>query len=413
MEALQNIEPQPSPYRWVMLALLALLYACFGLVSRSIAPLITPILKDLQISYSQMGFILGSWQLTYIGGSLIAGMLLDRYGIRKSILAGIISIAFSSILRYFSNDFTDMLLAVALFGVGAPMMSVGSPKTISLWFHGKSRGKAVGIYMCGMFIGALFALTLTNSLVMPLMQYSWRFTFVCYGLICLFSALLWWLFAKEAPSVVAGEEMDMIKTFKRLSKIRNVQIVLIMGLLSFAILHGFNNWLPKILEASGMSPKAAGFMASVPIAISIPFLLVAPGMIPSELRGRFIALSALLTIASLVVIMMTSGGVQLAGLILYGACQSSYLPVLTLILMDTPEIEPRFMGSVGGMFFCVAEIGGFGGPFVMGTLVDLTKTFLAGALFCVGLNIMIIVLTFRLQKHPLIGTKIPTHKTGR
>ena len=30
---------------------------------------ITPILADLRISYSQMGFILGSWQLTYIAGA--------------------------------------------------------------------------------------------------------------------------------------------------------------------------------------------------------------------------------------------------------------------------------------------------------------------------------------------------------
>jgi hypothetical protein len=50
-----------------MLALLALLYASFGLVTRSVAPLVTPILRDLQITYSEMGLILGSWQLTSRG----------------------------------------------------------------------------------------------------------------------------------------------------------------------------------------------------------------------------------------------------------------------------------------------------------------------------------------------------------
>ena len=63
-------------YRWVILALLWLLYAAFGLVSRSIFPLITPILVDLRISYSQMGFILGSWQLTYILAAFVAGAIL-------------------------------------------------------------------------------------------------------------------------------------------------------------------------------------------------------------------------------------------------------------------------------------------------------------------------------------------------
>jgi len=74
-----------SRYRWIMLFLLWLLYIAFGLVARSITPLITPILNDLRMTYSQMGFILGSWQLTYILVALMAGAILDRWGVRKSI----------------------------------------------------------------------------------------------------------------------------------------------------------------------------------------------------------------------------------------------------------------------------------------------------------------------------------------
>ena len=51
------------------------------------------------------------------------------------------------------------------------------------------------------------------------------------------------------------------------------------------------------------------------------------------------------------------------------------------------------MGSAGGMFFCVAEIGGFTGPFLMGVLVDATGAFVAGALFLAGLCAVIAVLT--------------------
>ena len=71
-----------------MLALLWLLYAGFGLVARSIFPLVTPIIQDLSLTYSQMGLILGSWQLTYIIAALAAGSVLDRWGVKKSLLAG-------------------------------------------------------------------------------------------------------------------------------------------------------------------------------------------------------------------------------------------------------------------------------------------------------------------------------------
>jgi hypothetical protein len=37
------------------------------------------------------------------------------------------------------------------------------------------------------------------------------------------------------------------------------------------------------------------------------------------------------------------------------------------------------MGSAAGLFFGVAEIGGFAGPFIIGAAKDLTGSFLIGA----------------------------------
>ncbi len=55
---------------------------------------------------------------------------------------------------------------------------------------------------------------------------------------------------------------------------------------------------------------------------------------------------------------------------------------------------------VGGMFFCVAEIGGVAGLLLMGVLMDLTGTFMAGALFLAGLCMAITVFTRFLNHHP-------------
>jgi cyanate permease len=54
--------------------------------------------------------------------------------------------------------------------------------------------------------------------------------------------------------------------------------------------------------------------------------------------------------------------------------------------MELPEVSSRYMGSAGGMFFCVAEIGGFAGPFIVGAIKDLTGSFLVGACFLAGLS---------------------------
>ena len=52
-----------SRFRWVMLGLVWGVYASFGIGVGSILPLVDPIVEDLGISYSSMGFVLGVWQL--------------------------------------------------------------------------------------------------------------------------------------------------------------------------------------------------------------------------------------------------------------------------------------------------------------------------------------------------------------
>lgn len=380
-----------------MLALLWLLYAAFGIISRSIFPLVTPVLADLDLSYSQMGLILGSWQLTYIFAALAAGAVLDRWGVRKSIFAGAIVMGLSASLRYYSVGFISMLTAVALFGIGGPMISVGGPKAISFWFRGRSRGLAMGVYTTGSWFGGLMALALTNSLVMPLVDHSWRLTFVIYGMTAFAVALQWLMLARGDASGEHQEALGIVEVFGQLIKIRNVRISLAMGLLSFAIIHGFSSWLPKIMEDSGLAADQAGWAAALAIATGIPSVLILPSVIPPSSRGRIIAGFAILTAINLFLVLKTSGMVLYIVLAVLGFVIAPFMALLLLVLMDSPGVEINHMGSAGGMFFCVAEIGGFTGPLIMGILVDATGTFMAGALFLAGLCLAMAGLTFFLD----------------
>lgn len=399
--------PNTGKSPWGTLVLLWLLYMIFGMVARSIAPLISPILRDLDMTYSQMGIVLGSWQLTYIFTALFAGTILDRWGVRKSICAGAVIIGLSAGLRYFADSFIALLLTVAVFGAGAPMISIGGPKTISERFDLQNRGNAVGIYTTGPWIGGLLALSLTNSLIMPLMGNSWRLTFVCYGVITLSAALLWWFrsanIQADIQSSSTPSHMPMNDVFRALISVRTVRILLLMSLFSFAIAHGFSNWLPKILETKGMTAATAGLASAIPLATGIPAVLLIPRWVPPRLRGRVIAGCALMTIVNLMVVINASGPLLLFFLGIMGLFNSPFMPLMLLILMDSPEVDAKYMGSAGGMFFGVAEIGGFSGPLVMGVLVDITGTFFAGVIFLVCLCIAMVVMTFFLSKKDVAG----------
>lgn len=393
---LQTGESQ-STYQWVILALIWLSYCVFGLISRSLAPLVTPIVKDLGISYSQMGIIMGAWPMTYILVSLFGGIILDRWGAHKSLFIGICIIGLSSTLRYFAGGFGTMFIFVALFGMGGPIISIGAPKTISLWFKGRSRGTAVGIYTTAPWVGALVAFSMTNSVFMPLTDNNWRMALVIYGGFAFAAALLWLILAKDITSPGSVTDAGVFEVFKKLIRVSNVRIIILIGFMHFIIIHGFINWLPGLLEDSGLSPTIAGFASSIPTLVSIPTVLILPRLLAPHQRGWALALGSLALGIALMTVSLTFKGYLIFGLVFLGVSSSYIMPLLMLIMMETRGVEARYMGAAGGIFFCVSEIGGFVGPLIVGTLVDMTGSFILGMLFLACLGGVLSVLSLKLK----------------
>jgi len=358
---------------------------------------VTPLLADLGMTFSEMGLILGSWQFTYIGIATVAGTVTDRIGVRAAIFIGLLVICLSAGLRYFVTGFAMLLAAVMLFGVGAPLISIGAPTAISHWFSGKSRGVAVGIYTTGMMTGGLIALSATNSLVMPLTGFSWRLTFVCYGAVTLAIALVWLFGGRNAGRVTTAKKPGFWEVFPRLVLVVRLRIVLLGGLLAFASFHGLSNWLPKLFENRGMDPVEAGFLASLPVFVGLFAVLLVPTLTAPLARGRMVSCLALANILSMTILAVADGGWVFVGLVIFGITGPSIFPLLALLLMDTPEVEANIMGMASGLFFAVAEIGGFSGPLVIGTLYDWTGSFLSGIAFMIIVNLTIVVLGLRLR----------------
>ena len=74
-----------------------------------------------------------------------------------------------------------------------------------------------------------------------------------------------------------------------------------------------------------------------------------------------------------------------------------FIPLLSLILMDLPEVGPARMGMVGGVFFAAGEIGGFGGPSIVGLFKEITGTFSLGLISLAVVCEVMIIPTFLLR----------------
>ncbi len=390
----------PLAFRWRILALVWLAYVCFGLTITTIAPLVGPILADLNMTNSQMGLVLGVWQLVFIVTASPLGALVDRMGERRAIAIGLSVVLASLLLRGLAVNFLTLLLAVALFGIGGPIISIGAPKVVSLWFRGEERGVAAGVYATAPITGMALALSTAASIVLPLTG-TWRGVSVVYGGFVIVVLVLWLLLARNAPpearldSNASRQPPDQEGTaaaLRALLSIGNVRIVLALGVAAFMVNHGLQNWLPTLLQEKGMSLEQAGAWVSAATMAGVAGQLLMPvlarrGHCVFALTGMFAFGAAttvglaLLTGAPLIVMMLASSIIR-----------TPFMPVLTLVLMETPGVGARRMGSAAGLFFSASEVGGFSGPFLMGVVRDATGGLTEGLFVLAGVVAALMVL---------------------
>jgi cyanate permease len=400
-----NPDPSSGAFRWLMLFGVWFLYFAFGLTMVAMAPLVAAMRADLGLSDSAMGLILGAWPLVYIASAMPCGVFLDRAGPRRALFAAAAIIALSAVARGLAIGPVTLFFAVALFGVGGPLISIGAPKLVSQWFEGPDRGLAMGIYITGPALGGICALALTNSVFMPLMDQNWRHVLFIYAVVCLAIGLVWLVITQHAEArtmesrAVADGAQGQWAVFRTLLGLPAVRAILIMAVGAFFYNHGLNNWLPEILRRGGMTAEQAGYWSAIPTAVGVLGSLLIPRLAVPARRRKI--LLAVIVMAGLSTILLQGGGNSLPlslGLILQGLAKGSLMTILMLSLVETQGVGSRHAGAAGGLFFSAAEVGGVLGPLTLGALSDLTGGFSVGLYLLSGICGLLLLLLLRLVR---------------
>ena len=394
--------PATHPYRWALLGGVWLIYFCFGLTAAALAPLVQPITQELGLNHSAMGAILGAWPLVYIVSAIPCGALLDAAGARRSLLLAALLIGLSGVLRGLAEGPASLFLAVAVFGLGGPLISIGAPKLIGQWFEGGERGFAMGVYVTGPGVGGIVALALTNGAMMGLTGGDWRAVLFAYAGFVLACGGVWWAITAHGAAraverrAALEPRLPQLQVFAGLLRLPSVRIVLAMSIGIFFFNHGLNNWLPEMLRSGGMSLEAAGYWASIPTAVGIAGALVIPRLaLPSRRPAILLALIVCAGVATLL-LHNVAGPALAVGLMAQGIARSSMMTIAVLVLVDS--VDARSTGLAGGLFFSAAEIGGVLGPLTVGLLSDLTGGFAAPLYLMSGVCVVLALLLARLWR---------------
>jgi len=393
----------PAWYRWAVLAGVWVLYAAFGLVATSLSPLVLLIESDLNLTHAQMGSTMGAWQLVYIFSAIPCGILLDRLGSRTALTIGVLLIGASAFARGNATSFTELVMAVMLFGLGGPIISAGAPKVVTGWFKGSSRGLAMGVYMTGPAIGGIISLTMTHSVLLPAFDQSWRDVMFLWAGMCMVGAVVW-LGISSHPAMRAGSEEQTASSslphgqvLMLLIKQPAVLLVLMMSVGVFLFNHGLNNWLPELLRSAGMSLVEAGYWAAVPTVIGLMGSLLIPRLATPGRRFNILIALSLCAAGASILLHFQFEPLLFSGLLLQGIARSALMTVLILTLIELPGIGEQYVGVASGLFFSAAEMGGVLGPVSLGLLYDITGGFDFGLYMLTAIAILLAIGAHKLR----------------
>ena len=400
------MQPHVDSYEkqnWYIIFGIWLIYFCFGFTISSIAPIVPFITEDLDISYKQMGLILGAWQFIYIFFALPAGFIIDKYGLKISIFSAALIIALSLVFRGFSNNFYQMWMAVALFGIGGSLISIGAPKASSLWKNQKYRAISIGILITGPMVGSIVSLLVMNSLFMPLFNNDWKYIYLLYSLIPLISGFIWLIiFNKNKINYKIDKPhfniYKSIAVFKLIITKKRFILLLILGTCSMLLVHGITGWLPKILSTKEISIKFSSYLAAIPLIIGIFSALIIPRFSNNKIRIKILTFLFINAAIALSMIQSSNYNIYIFGIILLGISTGSFIVLLLNHLTETKDISYENIGIASGLFFSVIEIGGVLGPFIIGLIYDYSNNFNTALSFYIIIIILMLFPLYLLRK---------------
>jgi MFS family permease len=358
---------QNSNYRWYVLGLGTLAYFFIAGMSRMCMPvLFKEISADLGLSMVAIGVVWGMDPLAGVLIGLPGGLLADRFGVKRTMVAVCIMAGIFGAMRGLSFNFLTMATTMFLFGLMVATMPSIVPKITAVWFHGKELGISNALLNIVWGLGSMSATMFSATFLSPLLG-SWRNVMFLYGIPCVLLGLLWLITGREPVSENGTSKKASSIPFKQsLSSVLKIRPVWIIGLITLTFWGssiGMIGYLPVYLRDVGWSHLAADSAITVLSGVSalgaIPVILIADR---SGSRKGVLMMSIMIMTSTMGLLpFMTGTGVWIL-LVINGFLRTGLFALFNVMILQNREVGVAYSGTAVGLVSTFGMVGAFLAP---------------------------------------------------
>lgn len=340
-------------YSWIVLAI-----ACLALFSPSytqyqLSPLAPQLIEQFNLSMSQFSSLFSAPMIPAILFSLIAGLMVDKFGIKKVIGIALVVTAIGTCLRVTATDSNTLLVYMILTGFGAAFLNANGAKIIGSYFPAEKISSMMSILL------ASSTLAMTLGMGTTAFFPSITSAFIFAAIISIIGTILWLLVVKN-PEQTAVSDAALGTAVKVVAKSRPVWIVgfCLMGIVACNI--AISSFLPTALVGRGIDAVAAGGYGSIMLIGSLVGCLISPLIVSKagKMKPVLLILAMASTLGAALAWSAPAGFLLGISLFLTGAALAGQIPLLMTIPIQLPEIGPVYAGTAGGFTATLQLMGG-------------------------------------------------------
>ncbi|ATL46220.1 MFS transporter [Chitinophaga caeni] len=341
---------------------------------QSLIPSIYPILKDsLQLSFTQVGLITLTYQLTASILQPVVGLYTDKHPQPYSLAIGMSFTLLGIVCLSFAHNFPFVLLSVALVGVGS---SVFHPEASRLAYmsSGGRHGMAQSLFQVGGNAGSSLGPLLAAWIIVPLGQVSVLF-FSAAALIAI--GVMLYISKWYKQNIHHLRPKPKVKSLQTGNDLPRKTVAISIGILLFLIFSKYfymasmtSYYTFYLIDKFGVSVQSAQVYLFV-FLFAIAAGTFIGGPVGDKIGRKYVIWISILGVAPFTLLLpYASLGWTVVLSVCIGVILSS---AFSAILVYAQELIPGKVGMIAGLFFGLAfGMGGIGSA-VIGKLADATS----------------------------------------
>jgi predicted MFS family arabinose efflux permease len=382
--------------RRVLLAVLGFLTFATVYSSVVIAPVLTQIASEFEVTTGTAGLLVAAYGGPGILVSLIVGPYSDRLGRKNFLVAGAMSMGLFTLLGAFATSFAMLIALRVLAGLGAALIFPNATATIGDTFAYKDRGRAMSTVIAFNTMASVIGVPTAGIIAEAT---SWRVSLAIVGVLCVLAGVV--LFFQMRAQEPVDTESRFWTLYARILKNSSAVAATISSFLGSLYWFAWATYIVVFFEQVYGLTRGTASTFALTLGLGV--------LIGSQVGGRLgdrighkPVVSAAIVISSLLLLILTTLSLPLAAaaglnLLLSAVIGARFATNQVLMTEQAPAARGTLLAlsssTIGLAIVIAASTGGF--------LID-TFGFAAVGIFCfVAAVLSALIVVFFVREEPV------------